>query len=85
MTIKFLKPFVKDYTKLPSLQRRKTDEQLEHLKQNIRHPALKAHKMSHREEIWEARIDYHYRMTFNVKGSIIIMRRVGTHEIYRKP
>jgi mRNA-degrading endonuclease YafQ of YafQ-DinJ toxin-antitoxin module len=36
-------------------------------------------------DIWEARIDYHYRMTFVVKGDVLQIRRVGTHEIYRKP
>lgn len=84
MTIQFLKPFIKDYAKLPAPLRQKVDKQLELLKQGLKHPGLAVRKMAGRD-IWEARIDYHYRMTFVVKGEVLQIRRVGTHEIYRKP
>jgi mRNA-degrading endonuclease YafQ of YafQ-DinJ toxin-antitoxin module len=84
VTIQFLKPFIKDYAKLPVLQRQKVDRQLELLKKGLKHPGMNVRKMVGRD-IWEARIDYHYRMTFVVKGDVLQIRRVGTHEIYRKP
>jgi mRNA-degrading endonuclease RelE of RelBE toxin-antitoxin system len=84
VTIRFLKPFIKDYAKLPSAQRQKLDRQLIFLKEGITHPGLNARKMAG-QDLWEARIDYHYRMTFALKGEVIELRRVGTHEIYRKP
>jgi hypothetical protein len=51
----------------------------------IRYPGLSVRKMSGQTEIWEARIDEHYRFTFQIVDEVMILRRVGTHEIYRKP
>jgi hypothetical protein len=36
-------------------------------------------------EIFEARVDIHNRLTFEIRGDTIHIRRVGTHEIYRQP
>ena len=85
MTIVFLKPFVKDYSKLPQAQQRKVDKQLRLLKQNVNHPGLKARKMVNQPDIYEARVDLHFRMTFKLEKNRVIMRRVGTHKIYKKP
>jgi hypothetical protein len=35
-------------------------------------------------EVWEARISYSYRMTFVWEGDLIILRRVGAHDILKK-
>ncbi len=85
MTIHFLKPFIKDYTKLPDDKQKKVDRLLNLLKQDLYHPGLNARKMTGKEQIWEARVDVHYRMTFKIEGELLVMRRVGTHEIYRRP
>lgn len=85
MTIRLSKPFVRQYAKLPAAIRKKVDQQVRRLAEDIRHPGLAARKMVNREAIWEARIDYQYRVTFQISSSVIVMRRVGTHEIYRKP
>lgn len=78
------RPFLKGYIRLPSATRKKVDRQLFHLAQDIRHPALYAKKMAGVEDIWEARIDEHYRLTFQIQDDVIILRRAGTHAIYRK-
>jgi mRNA-degrading endonuclease RelE of RelBE toxin-antitoxin system len=77
--------FLKDYVKLPVATRKKIDRQLVNLAQDIRHPAIYAKKMTGVGDIWEARIDRQYRMTFQIQDDVIILRRAGTHEIYRKP
>jgi mRNA-degrading endonuclease RelE of RelBE toxin-antitoxin system len=79
------KPFIKQYFKLSTAIRKKVDRQILHLAQNIRHPALSARKMVGVDEVWEARVDIHYRLTFNIQGDVIVLRHVGTHTIYRKP
>jgi mRNA interferase RelE/StbE len=83
MTILLLKPFPRQYRKLPKLVQKKVDRQLQLLAQDIRHPSLRARKMQNTEHIWECRVDYHYRMTFKFIDNTIILRSVGTHEIYR--
>lgn len=35
--------------------------------------------------IWEASITMSYRFTFMRDGDTIILRRVGTHDIFRNP
>ena len=79
------KPFLKEYKKLSPILQNKVHRQISHLATDMRHPALYAKKMVNQDDIWEARIDEHYRMTFQIYNDIIILRRVGTHEIYRKP
>ena len=85
MTIRFSNAFLRQYPKLPQSIRKKTDTQVKYLAQNLRHPGLHARKMTKAGDIWEARIDEHYRMTFQIEGDTILIRKVGTHEIYRNP
>lgn len=78
-------PFIKQYKKLSPIVQRKVDRQLIHLAQDIRHPALYAKKMSGVGDIWEARVNGRYRFTFQIDRDVVILRKVGTHDIYRKP
>ena len=77
--------FKRDYKKLPSAIQKKFIRQLTIFSQNRKHPALAAQKMTGKDDIWEARVDYHYRFTFKIGSHEIVLRRIGTHEIYRKP
>jgi mRNA-degrading endonuclease RelE of RelBE toxin-antitoxin system len=79
------KPFLKQYLALSPPVRKKVDKKLLHLLQDIRHPGLSVRKMVNQDNIWEARIDEHTRVTFQWVDETVILRRVGTHEIYRKP
>jgi hypothetical protein len=36
-------------------------------------------------EIWEGRITQGYRFTFQIVGDIYLLRRIGTHDILRRP
>lgn len=85
MTIHFNRPFVKQYRQLPALVRQKIDKQIQQLMRDPHHPSLRVKKMINYPHIWEARVDGQYRMTFELHDTIIQMRKVGTHEIYRNP
>ena len=80
----YTRQFKRLYKKLPQSIKKKFKRQLELLTKDIRHPSLKARKMVGTENVWEARIDYHYRMTFQFENDDIVLRAIGTHEIYRK-
>jgi mRNA interferase RelE/StbE len=80
-----LKPFTKDFKKLPGAKKTKLKQQLQLLVTDLYHPSLNARKMKGYTGVWEARIDYHYRITFKIDKDVVKLRRVGTHEIYRKP
>jgi hypothetical protein len=36
-------------------------------------------------EIWEGRVTTSYRFTFQIEGDTYILRKVGSHEILKKP
>jgi mRNA-degrading endonuclease RelE of RelBE toxin-antitoxin system len=84
MKVVYLRPFAKQYKKLPVSVREKFDRQLRRLVKDPQHPSLRARKMVNREEVWEARIDIQYRFTFQFNGEDIVLRSIGTHEIYRQ-
>ena len=52
---------------------------------NPRHPSLNIKKMQDPRDIWEARISDSYRFTFQIKGDVYILRKVGAHDILKKP
>lgn len=36
-------------------------------------------------DIWEGRVSRDYRFTFQIIGDIYLMRRIGTHDVLRRP
>lgn len=85
MKLLFTRPFIKNYQALPHNIQRLTDKQLEFLLTNPQHPSLKIKKMEDPREIWEGRITYSYRFTFQIEGDTYILRKIGTHDILRHP
>lgn len=85
MTAHFAPILIKQYAKLLAAIRKKVDRQVGYLGQTVLHSGMNARKMSGYADIWEARIDEHYRLTFKLEEDVITLRKVGTHEIYRKP
>lgn len=83
--LRILSTFKRDYQKLPSGIKDKTDKQLEFLLINPGHPSLKLHPVQGTQGIWEGYIDYHYRFTFELDGDFYVLRKVGTHDILKKP
>ena len=44
-----------------------------------------AKKMEEQKDIWELRVSASYRLTFQISGDTYILRRVGTHDVLKKP
>lgn len=86
MTTRFLSSFQRDFRDIPIPIQKKFQRQIDVLlTHGITYPGMKVRKMTGQSGIWEARIDEHYRFTFQLLKDVVILRRVGTHEIYRKP
>lgn len=82
------KSFDRDYVKLPKDIQALAEKQLALLLENPRHPSLQVKKMKvykGYKDLWEGRITIHYRFTFKIVGETYLLRRIGTHEIYKKP
>jgi len=79
------KRFVKDYAALPDELRGRTEKAISVLLKSPHHPSLRIKKMEGQEDIWELRVSYSYRLTFQISGDTYILRRVGTHDVLKKP
>jgi mRNA interferase RelE/StbE len=85
MQIKTTQEFIKDYKNLPPLIQKRTDEKLRLLLSNPQHPSLGIKKMKGFSEIWEGRITENYRFTFQIQGDTFILRKIGTHDLLKRP
>ena len=85
MFIRRLDSFKDDFQKLPEEIKKRVEKQLRFLVQNHHHPSLRTKKMSDPRNIWEGRITKGYRFTFQIENDTYILRRIGTHDILRKP
>ena len=85
MKLLFTKNFVRDYRKLPQGIQQTVYKQLEVLLENAKHPSLNVKKMNDPRNIWEGRVTSGYRFTFQIEGDVYILRKVGTHDILKKP
>ncbi len=68
----------KQLSKLPQRIQKKTHRQFSFLISDYRHPSLFSRKMS--QNIFEARIDIHYRFTFQIEEETIYILTVGSHD-----
>ena len=77
--------FIRDFAGLPAAIQERAEKKLALFLTNPRHPSLQTHKMEGSHEIWEGRITDDYRFTFRIAGDLYQLRRIGTHEIYKRP
>ena len=80
MKIKAYKSFNRHYKTLPKDIQVKVDKQIEILEANYLYPSLHTKKIKGKVGIWEARVDIHHRMTFEIMGDTIYLRVVGNHD-----
>jgi mRNA-degrading endonuclease RelE of RelBE toxin-antitoxin system len=80
MPIQFTERFVKQYQRLPKAVQRKVDKAIRLLDTDFRHSGLRSHPVEEIESIFEAYVDTKYRMTFERRGSVFVMRNVDNHD-----
>ena len=85
MIIIRLDSFLKDFKKLSKHLKKQAEKQLRLFIQDPYYPSLQTHKMNDSRNIWEARVTDSYRFTFQQKGEVYILRRIGSHDIIKNP
>jgi len=80
MPVELTERFIKQYGRLPGAIRQKVDKALILLDADFRHPGLRSHPVESAPGIIEAYVDQKYRMTFERRGDILIMRNVDNHD-----
>ena len=77
--------FVREFTALPAVIQERAQQKLALFLRNPRHPSLQVKKMEGRGGVWECRITKGYRFTFEIVGDLYKLRRIGTHDILKRP
>ena len=86
MTIRLTDRFDEKYERLPEAIKRKVARALDFLDADFRHPGLRTHPVQSYPGVFEAYVDAKYRMTFERRGDVFIMRNVDNHdECLRNP
>ena len=80
MKIKAYNKFKRLYLRVSSEIQKKANKQIQLLAKDINHPSLQCKKIQGRKNVWEARVDQKYRMTFEIIGDTIFLRVIGNHD-----
>jgi len=83
MNIRWTPLFRRDFERLPLDVQSRAEKAIRLLKENPRHPSLRSKKMQKVENIWEASVTMSHRITYEVTGETLILRRIGPHDILR--
>jgi mRNA-degrading endonuclease YafQ of YafQ-DinJ toxin-antitoxin module len=83
MNIRWTPPFQRDFKRLPEDVQSRAEKVIRLLKENPRYPSLRSKKMENVENIWEASVTASHRITYEISGQTLILRRIGTHDILR--
>lgn len=84
MELEYTVYFRHAYDRLTKEEARCVDKAIVLLGGNPRHPGLRVKKIQGAEGIWEARASRSLRITFELRGDVIILRNVGDHDVTLK-
>ena len=91
MRLQDTKQFRKSYDRLPKHIQEKAKKAFSLFMAHPHHPfhpSLHIKRMKGTDRIWEGRIDYQYRFTFEFQTdndeTIVILRNIGSHDILLK-
>ena len=80
----WLPRFRRDYKKLTSQSQKRINQAFLQMERDLEHPSLETKKLKGTNSIWEARASKSLRITFNLKGKLIILRTVGEHKVLNR-
>ena len=86
-----LQSFKEDFDKLPDHIKQQTRDKFRLFMSDSNHPSLRIKKMKGHGEIWEGHISMQYVFTFmwatdeQTGEPVAVFRRIGSHDIYKKP
>jgi len=73
--------FIADYEALPAEVRRRVDQKLRFLAENIAHPSPRVKRVRRWEGVLEGSVNMSYRFLFQITTGAYALLRVGKHDI----
>jgi len=80
MPLEFTERFNRNYSRLQLDIRIKVQKALRFLEIDFRHPGLRSHPVRGYPGVYEAYVDQKYRLTFQRRGDVFILRNVDNHD-----
>ena len=80
-----LREFDRSFKRLPKRIQSDVLEKVERFFDDPTHPSLRVKCIRGIERIWEMSITMNYRLTFELDEQRVLLRRVGTHDVLRRP
>jgi mRNA-degrading endonuclease YafQ of YafQ-DinJ toxin-antitoxin module len=77
--------FDRTFRRLSKSVRSSTYDKLQRYLEDPGHPSLRVKRMQGTARIWEMSVTMNYRITFELTDDKMILRRIGTHDVLRKP
>ena len=81
----FTRQFDRLFRRLPKRIRLETYQKLTLFQNDPAHPSLRVKRIKGSDRIWEMSVTMSYRITFEIVGERVMLRRIGTHDILRSP
>jgi len=75
----WLPEFKRGYKKPTPQSQKRINQALLQMERDLKHPSLESKKLKGTNSVWEARASKSLRISFNLKGKLIILRTVGEH------
>ena len=79
MKIRFSPKFESSFRRLPKEIKDKFYKRAGFLRQDLKHPSLRAKKYDETRDIWQARVDKSYRFYFLISGDTYILLDIKAH------
>lgn len=68
MNVSFSNRSLRQYETLSMERKAKFDKQVDFLSSDLRHPSLHAKKYDEAQNVWQARVNSHYRFYFKIES-----------------
>jgi mRNA interferase RelE/StbE len=79
MNVQLIASAAKDFEELSPRLRQTTLKQLELLRQDLRHPSIRAKKYDEGKDAWQGRVNRDYRFYFRIVGTTYRILRIIPH------
>lgn len=80
MPIRHTERFDTQYERLPLVIQRNVHKALRLLDTDFRHPGLRSHPVEGAPGVYEAYVDIQYRLTYERRGDVLVLRNVDNHD-----
>ena len=77
--------FERLFKRLPKQVRDETLEKLGLYRENPSRPSLRVKRIRGTDRIWEMSVTMSYRVTFELEDERVTLRRIGTHDVLKRP